>query len=104
MATRTRTEYLRDLATNHVTSTTLDSTSKLSKYTKVIKFVLKMKLETILYENGNIKFGIYAMGRHLFSGTNAETLISGTVFLSPFEFELMRMGCNNTSTALELLI
>jgi hypothetical protein len=31
MATRTRTEYLKDLANNHVTATTLDSSSKLSK-------------------------------------------------------------------------
>ena len=31
MATRTRTEYLKDLAQNHVTTTTLDSGSKLSK-------------------------------------------------------------------------
>lgn len=30
MATRTRTEYLKDLAQNHVTTTTLDSGSKLS--------------------------------------------------------------------------
>lgn len=33
MATRTRTEYLKDLANNHVTSTTLESSSKLSKLT-----------------------------------------------------------------------
>ncbi|XP_071162568.1 signal-induced proliferation-associated 1-like protein 2 isoform X4 [Mytilus edulis] len=32
MATRTRTEYLKDLANNHVTSTTLESSSKLSKF------------------------------------------------------------------------
>ncbi|KAK3092263.1 hypothetical protein FSP39_000466 [Pinctada imbricata] len=32
MATRTRTEYLKDLATNHVTTTNLDSGSKLSKF------------------------------------------------------------------------
>ncbi|CAE1170042.1 SIPA1L2 [Acanthosepion pharaonis] len=33
MAARTHQEYLRDLATNYVTSTALDSTSKLSKFT-----------------------------------------------------------------------
>lgn len=35
MATRTRTEYLKDLAQNHVTTTTLDSGSKLSMLKKL---------------------------------------------------------------------
>eukprot|EP00105_Crassostrea_gigas_P033621 XP_011457065.1 PREDICTED: signal-induced proliferation-associated 1-like protein 1 isoform X3 [Crassostrea gigas] len=61
MATRTRTEYLKDLAQNHVTTTTLDSGSKLSKFSLGSgrkKDKAKQKVVPDMYASGAIVWNV----------------------------------------------
>ncbi|XP_056023182.1 signal-induced proliferation-associated 1-like protein 2 isoform X4 [Ostrea edulis] len=84
MATRTRTEYLKDLAQNHVTTTTLDSGSKLSKFSLGSgrkKDKVKQKVVPDIYASGAIIWNVQVEDFGSGSQTDAVLAISSEVLV-----------------------
>ncbi|XP_078316232.1 signal-induced proliferation-associated 1-like protein 1 isoform X2 [Crassostrea virginica] len=84
MATRTRTEYLKDLAQNHVTTTTLDSGSKLSKFSLGSgrkKDKVKQKVVPDVYASGAIIWNVQVEDFGSSSQVNAILGISSEVLV-----------------------